>query len=324
MVVSTSFDRVILLTCRLFLLSLVVRVGRSSTVTNTIDDEEEVLNAQCKKLCKNYYDNELKTSICNEALNLMPRPGVYKACLNGLFVGFEHSCMPTCTGKSYEGGGKIEITPGDSYVACKSEWNRSRPNNQLPWCRKGYDATYDIVKKDMKEKLMKNKYHSFSQNNDNNHNNGMEQISTTTTTKEDETLEEEIMDKNHYEVMKQNENEQNYDESNMNKMDEQVKEKEIELFLEQNDLSNQEESGYGSVGISIPDKLAPLDSTMNHDDDDNNNDDKKTEETIQQIKESNLRSTSYSIDDENDEAPPNVVISSTFHTDVKASNTTEL
>ena len=303
--VAVSWNRAILLTCQMLL--LMVGGGRNST--NAVSIDEESMNAQCKKLCKNYSDDKLTTSVCKPALNMMPRPGVYKACLNGLLVGFEHACMPTCTGKSYEGGGKKEaITPGDSYVACKSEWNRSRPNHQLPWCRKGYDVTYETVKKDMKEKRNRNHDHSFSQNN-------MEQVSTTM---EDEPREEQVVmvDENNLKEMKQNENQPYYEDYNRNQMNEQVKEEEIDLFLNQNDLTNQEESGYGSVGISVPDDLVPPNSM-------NDDDDNEAKVTIQQTKESNLRPASFAID-ENNEAPPKVVISSTFDTDVKVSNTTEL
>jgi len=49
--------------------------------------------------------------------------------------------MRTCTGEGY----KKSIEPGNSYNACKSEVNRPPPNNQLPWCRQGYDVTYREV-----------------------------------------------------------------------------------------------------------------------------------------------------------------------------------
>lgn len=113
--------------------------------------EYSELNVKCKQVCKTYSEVNLNRAICNRALNVQPRPGVYRACLNGLLIAFEHACIPTCMGESYPPNNAKHTTPGDSYNVCKSEWNRPRPNNQLPWCRRGYDVTFENVKKEIEK-----------------------------------------------------------------------------------------------------------------------------------------------------------------------------
>uniref|UniRef100_A0A7S4K6S8 Uncharacterized protein n=2 Tax=Odontella aurita TaxID=265563 RepID=A0A7S4K6S8_9STRA len=99
---------------------------------------------QCKKICKEFFENDLGTQLCQPALNIMPRPGVYKACINGRALGFEHACIPSCMGE--------KVVEADSFKACKSEGKRARPNHQLPWCRRGYDVTFDETKEKISNK----------------------------------------------------------------------------------------------------------------------------------------------------------------------------
>lgn len=83
---------------------------------------------------------ELTHDVCVEASKNKAQPGVYKACKNGKLMGFEHACMPTCTGEEYKGRDSV---PGDSFNVCKSERNKPNPNNYLIWCRRGYDTTFN-------------------------------------------------------------------------------------------------------------------------------------------------------------------------------------
>ena len=81
--------------------------------------------------------------MCQAALHINPKPSVHKACTKGDLKGFNDVCLPACMG---------EPLKGNSYHACKAFWKAPRPNNQLPWCRRGYDQTYERVKGDI-EKL---------------------------------------------------------------------------------------------------------------------------------------------------------------------------
>ncbi len=110
--------------------------------------EKTIQYKQCRQICKDFLEDEFKKSnICQGAHNIKPKKAsVHKACMKGKFMGYEHACMPTCMYDEYRGG---EVEPGNSYEACKAFWKRPRPNNELPWCRRGYDYAYEVVKNDL-------------------------------------------------------------------------------------------------------------------------------------------------------------------------------
>lgn len=92
---------------------------------------------QCKRICK---DNEPNTAlICHPALT--PK-STFKACFKGSTIAFTHACIPTCMGDTKEDA-------GNSHQACKNYWKKARPNNELSFCRFGYDRTYEKVIRDI-------------------------------------------------------------------------------------------------------------------------------------------------------------------------------
>lgn len=114
------------------------------------DKEENAAHyKKCRQLCKDYLQGDFKISnVCQGAHNIEPAHSeIHKACLKGKFMGFEHACMPACMGEDYLGrqGAKL----GSSHEACKKYWKKPVPNNQLPWCRRGYDFAYDTVQKEI-------------------------------------------------------------------------------------------------------------------------------------------------------------------------------
>ncbi len=115
------------------------------------NSEKAVQYKRCRQTCKDFLEDEFKKSnICQGAHNIKPKQAsVHKACMKGKFMGFEHVCMPTCMYEEYRGS---EVKPGNSYEACKTFWKRPRPNNELPWCRRGYDYAYEVVKNEIVSK----------------------------------------------------------------------------------------------------------------------------------------------------------------------------
>ena len=89
---------------------------------------------QCKRICK---DNEPNTAvICHPALT--PK-STFKACFKGSTIAFTHACIPTCMGDTREDA-------GNSHQACKNYWKSAPTNNELSFCRFGYDRTFEIFK----------------------------------------------------------------------------------------------------------------------------------------------------------------------------------
>ncbi len=100
----------------------------------------------CRSICKDYLNTNHETNVCQGAINIMPKPFVHKACMKGKLLGFEHACMSSCTEDMMKGS-----SDGSSYEACKSLKNKPLPNHQFPWCRRGYDDTYNRVTKRISE-----------------------------------------------------------------------------------------------------------------------------------------------------------------------------
>lgn len=99
----------------------------------------------CRRECQNYFDTELDKTFCQPALNLLPRPGVYTACMNGILYGFKASCLPTCLWtKEAQKDGQASVP--DSFHACKREAGKAHPNNEFSWCRSSYDVTFAKMK----------------------------------------------------------------------------------------------------------------------------------------------------------------------------------
>jgi hypothetical protein len=89
---------------------------------------------QCKRICK---DNEPNTAvICHPALT--PK-STFKACSKGSAIAFSHACIPTCMGDTREDA-------GNSHQACKNYWKSAPTNNELSFCRFGYDRTLENFK----------------------------------------------------------------------------------------------------------------------------------------------------------------------------------
>lgn len=78
----------------------------------------------------------------------MPKPSVYNACMKGKTLGLEHACMSSCAREFNEK--KFEVS---SYKACKSMMKKSIPNHQFPWCRRGYDNTFNMAQEIFSETL---------------------------------------------------------------------------------------------------------------------------------------------------------------------------
>jgi len=93
---------------------------------------------KCRVICKDYFETKLDKKMCQPTLNVMPRPGVYHACMSGIIKGFKDSCVQACLHE----GKNDKIQPPDSFSACKNEAQNAHPNNQFAWCRNGYDASY--------------------------------------------------------------------------------------------------------------------------------------------------------------------------------------
>lgn len=98
------------------------------------------MSMECVSICKDYRDSSYKSNVCQAALNIMPKPDVHNACIRGKMLGFEHSCMSSCMNAKDTGR-----YSKNSQDACKSLAKKPLPNHQLPWCRRGYDSTYDKV-----------------------------------------------------------------------------------------------------------------------------------------------------------------------------------
>ena len=76
--------------------------------------------------------------------------------------------MPVCTGMS------DRIDHGNSYKACVQESKRASPNNHLPWCRHGYETSFEEVTrsvprllKSLQESQSNQTRYDFNRNNDN-------------------------------------------------------------------------------------------------------------------------------------------------------------
>lgn len=125
---------------RLLLLAAILR-------SIVADDQMQNSYKICKSICREYDQNKLKSNGCQPALHVSPKPRVHQACLKGEAIGFDHACLPSCTGAPHEGRDYI---PGNSFEACKKFKGKPTPNYQLMWCRQGYDRTYNRVKEDIR------------------------------------------------------------------------------------------------------------------------------------------------------------------------------
>eukprot|EP00586_Coscinodiscus_wailesii_P010061 CAMPEP_0172514062 /NCGR_PEP_ID=MMETSP1066-20121228/257371_1 /TAXON_ID=671091 /ORGANISM="Coscinodiscus wailesii, Strain CCMP2513" /LENGTH=231 /DNA_ID=CAMNT_0013294585 /DNA_START=101 /DNA_END=796 /DNA_ORIENTATION=+ len=120
------------------ILLAIVAVVISLSVLTTAETSDRY--RECKRLCKDYFENTLDKAMCKPALDVAPRPGVFNACVNGRIFGFKAACLPTCLRDGDEAKRNA-----DSFVACRREANKARPNNEFTWCRDGYDATFSEI-----------------------------------------------------------------------------------------------------------------------------------------------------------------------------------
>ena len=130
---------------------------------------EEVLSQSksCRALCKSYFETKLDMYLCRPALNLLPRPTIYKSCLEGRKLGFEKICQPACiemVSNNNKDVHKINVIP-DSYTACK---NHKFKLERLEWCRRGYDITFEETKNMVGDFIMIEEYVNPERLRDNN------------------------------------------------------------------------------------------------------------------------------------------------------------
>lgn len=125
----------------IFTKALVFSLSKLAAAALSPDQVQSKIYIKCKSICKEFLENTLDRKMCASALNIMPRPGVYNACVNGRVFGFEAACFPTCIGE-----GEKATKRADSFEACKREARKARPNQELSWCRSGYEAAFHEVK----------------------------------------------------------------------------------------------------------------------------------------------------------------------------------
>mmetsp|Transcript_1234 Transcript_1234/g.1780 ORF Transcript_1234/g.1780 Transcript_1234/m.1780 type:complete len:379 (-) Transcript_1234:122-1258(-) len=107
-------------------------------------NETEITNS-CSKLCRNEFKNSLDASVCRPALNVSPKPKVYKACVAGTKAGFNDACISTCLG---------DIAHPDSYSLCKKKGFSMQSES---YCRSGYEQAFKSavdIANDRKEELL--------------------------------------------------------------------------------------------------------------------------------------------------------------------------
>jgi hypothetical protein len=108
--------------------------GENSTVALNFDYKE------CKQHCIDYEKTTLmNTTDCQGSLSFSVE--ARKACTKGTLKAFAHICFPSCMG---EPDTFRNDDAGNSYNSCKVFWKK--PNDELPWCRMGYDRTFIKVK----------------------------------------------------------------------------------------------------------------------------------------------------------------------------------
>ena len=132
-----------LLTCLLQLSHVEALLPRTKKVSNNTNDK--ALLQSCRKLCKIYFEKNLDMTLCRPALELLPRPTIYKSCVEGSRYGFEKVCHPACieiASKNDKDALNIDVFP-DSYTACKAQKSRLE---RFDWCRRGYDLTFEETK----------------------------------------------------------------------------------------------------------------------------------------------------------------------------------
>ena len=93
---------------------------------------------QCRFRCKDLLTTDIESNVCHGAMNVMPKPSVYQACMKGKLLGFEHGCLTACRNENDKDERSIET--------CQSLKNKPIPNHHFPWCRRGYDVTYRKAK----------------------------------------------------------------------------------------------------------------------------------------------------------------------------------
>lgn len=107
------------------------------------DDTTPSLNfeyKECKQHCINYEKTALmNTTDCQGSLSFSLE--AKKACMKGVLMAFAHICFPSCLG---EPDNFRNDDSGSSYNSCRVFWKK--PNDELPWCRMGYDRTFVKVK----------------------------------------------------------------------------------------------------------------------------------------------------------------------------------
>jgi hypothetical protein len=107
------------------------------------DDSTPSLNfeyKECKQHCINYEKTALmNTTDCQGSLSFSLE--AKKACMKGVLMAFAHICFPSCLG---EPDNFRNDDSGSSYNSCRVFWKK--PNDELPWCRMGYDRTFVKVK----------------------------------------------------------------------------------------------------------------------------------------------------------------------------------
>ena len=107
---------------------------------------------KCDELCKDYFDTKLDRRICQPALNIMPRPGVYNACIDGMIQGFRKSCVPACL----KHGETKDVERPDSFTACQRKAKKAHPNHEFTWCRQSYEKTFEGIFSAMKDVMLTN------------------------------------------------------------------------------------------------------------------------------------------------------------------------
>ena len=104
--------------------------------------------SECRLMCKNHLVSNFHSNVCQGAIKIMPKPSVYNACMKGKLLGFEHVCISSCA-KEIDNHNFI----GSSYEACKSMIKKPIPNHHFPWCRRGYDTTFNEAQEIFDETL---------------------------------------------------------------------------------------------------------------------------------------------------------------------------
>ena len=118
-----------------------------TSMTNTgISNQNQ--SRVCRDICKEYFETKLDKKFCHPTLNLIPRPGVHRACINGMIKGFKNHCVSACLAKESI---NMKAENPDSFSACKDEAKKSRSNNEFSWCRKGYDFIAQMIFSVIKE-----------------------------------------------------------------------------------------------------------------------------------------------------------------------------